>query len=178
MNNTGNTTTETNETPTVNTSESTNMKTEKNVYTLPANPNKAMQEMMETIDSLRTTLTEETAALKKADTISFLNMQEKKIEITSHYLDGMNQLIDRKDELKDADPTLKQKLEEMRLDFADITQENLQAIDRMKTGMKRLGERIMNQAQMAAKKHDQIIYNAKGHMQTSAKASMGVSESA
>lgn len=158
-------------------SKDTEMKAEKKVYTLPENPNKAMQEMMDTINTLRTTMVEETEMLTKADTTSFLNMQDKKIEVTSKYLEGMTQLIARKEELKSADPSLREKLQAMRVEFADITDENLVALDRMKTGMKRLGERIMQQAQKAAKSHDQIIYGSNGHMQSASKASIGINES-
>ena len=146
-------------------------------YTLSKDPNKAMQEMMTTIDRLRATLIEETNAVKKADTKTFMAMQDNKIAVSSEYLDGMTQLLSRTNELKDADPSLKDRLEAMRLDFSEIAQENHAALNRMKNGMQRLGERIMEKARTAAKEHDQIIYGSSGHMQTSLKSSMGINES-
>lgn len=151
---------------------------QKSRYVLPNDPNKAMQEMMTTIDRLRLSLIEETRVLKDADTKSFLSLQDKKLDIARDYLDGMSQLLSRKDELKNADPTLKDRLEKMRIEFADTAHENHAALERMKNGMKRLGDRIMETAREAARKEDQIVYGATGQMQTGLKASIGVNKSA
>lgn len=147
-------------------------------YTLPRNANRAMQEMMVTIDKLRGALLEETAALKIADTKGFMALQDKKLDIARDYLEGMNQMIMRKDEMKKADPALLKKLEAVRAEFAEITYENHAAIERMKRGMKRLSERIMETAREAAKREEQLIYGANGHMQTASKGSIGLNESA
>ena len=147
-------------------------------FRLSKNPNNAMQEMMETIDRLRFSLIEETTALKDADTQTFLELQDKKIDVARDYLEGMTQLLARKDELKNADPSLKNRLEKMRIEFADTAHENHAALDRMKNGMKRLGERIMESAREAARKEEQLIYGSSGHMQSGSKATIGVNESA
>lgn len=147
-------------------------------YILSKNPNQAMQEIMGTIDLLRLALVKETNALKEADTEKFMDLQDSKIEIARDYLDGMAQLLARKDELKAADPTLKNRLEKMRAEFADTVRENHSSLDRMKTGMKRLGERIMETVREAARKEEQLIYGANGHMQSGLNASLGVNESA
>jgi len=147
-------------------------------YKLPRDPNRAMQEMMGTIDRLRASLIEETAALRDADTKTFLSLQDNKLDVARDYLDGMTQLLSRKEELRSADPTLRQKLEDMRIDFADIAHENHAALERMKNGMKRLGERIMETARETARKEQQIVYGASGQMQSSMKASTGINESA
>ena len=147
-------------------------------YVLPNDPNRAMQEMMSTIDRLRLSLIEETRVLKEADTRTFLSLQDKKLDIARDYLDGMTQLLSRKDELKQADPALTDRLEKMRVEFADIAHENHAALERMKNGMKRLGERIMETARETAKKEDQSVYGASGQMQTGLKASIGVNKSA
>ena len=47
---------------------------------LSPNPEKAIQEMMSTIDALRGVYIEETDALEKADTNAFLNLQDKKLK--------------------------------------------------------------------------------------------------
>lgn len=147
-------------------------------YVLSADPNKAMQEMMLTIDRLRASLIEETTALKDADTKTFLSLQDKKLDVARDYLDGMTQMLARKDELKAADPTLRDRLEKMRIEFSDTAHENHAALERMRNGMKRLGERIMETAREAAKKEDQLIYGANGHMQSGLKATIGINESA
>ena len=147
-------------------------------YILSKDPNKAMQEMMTTIDSLRSSLIEETKALKDADTQTFLNLQDQKLDVARDYLEGMTQMLARKDELKQADPTLLNRLEQMRSEFSEIAHENHAALERMKNGMKRLGDRIMETARAAAKKEEQLIYGASGQMQSGLKASIGVNESA
>lgn len=147
-------------------------------YVLPSNPNKAMQEMMTTIDKLRLTMVEETNVLKDADTKTFLAMQDKKIDVARDYLEGMTQLIARKEELKKADPALTQRLEKMRLQFAETVHDNHAALARMQNGMKRLGERIMETAREAARRQEQIVYGANGHMLSGSKATIGVNESA
>lgn len=145
---------------------------------LSKDPNKAMQEMMSTIDSLRNALVEETSALKDADTQTFLSLQDKKLNVARDYLVGMEQLLARKDELQSADPTLKNRLEEMRIQFSDTAHENHAAIERMKNGMKRLGERIMEKARDAAKKEEELIYGSSGRMYSGIRATVGVSETA
>jgi hypothetical protein len=147
-------------------------------YTLPRNPDRAIQEMMSTIDLLRASLIEETEALNDADTRTFMTLQDKKIDVARDYMDGITQLIARKDEMRKADPKLIQRLEEMRIEFSDTTHENHAALSRMSNGMKRLGDRIMEAAREAAKKEEQLIYGASGQMQSGSKATIGVNRSA
>lgn len=147
-------------------------------YTLPKDPNKAMQEMMTTIDALRHSLVEETNALKEADTQTFMSLQDSKLAVARKYVEGMNQLLERKDELRDADPTLKGRLEKMRGEFSQTAKENHAALERMKNGMKRLGERIMETAREAARKEDELVYGANGHMRRGLKSTIGINESA
>ncbi len=145
---------------------------------LSRDPNKAMQEMMFTIDRLRTTLIEETNALKDADTQSFMLMQDQKLDVARDYLDGMHQLIARKDELKTADESLKVNLENMRIEFSDIAHDNYAALNRMKNGMKRLGDRIMEAARETARKEKQFVYGPTGYLQDNTGGTIGVNESA
>ncbi len=147
-------------------------------YVLSPDSNKAMQEMMGTIDRLRLSLTEETAALKDADTPTFMALQDQKIDVARDYLDGMTQMLARKDELKEADPTLKKRLEEMGKQFSETVHDNHAALGRMKNGMKRLGDRIMETARAAAKKEEQLVYGAGGQMESGLKASIGINRSA
>jgi len=145
---------------------------------LPNDPNRAMQEMMVIIDRLRSSLVEETSALRQADTKTFLSLQDKKLNVAHDYLEGMNQLMARKDDMKKADPKLQDKLEEMRIEFSETAQENHAALERMKSGMKRLGERMMEVARESSKKQKQIIYGGNGQMQAGLKTTMGINESA
>ncbi len=145
---------------------------------LPNDPNRAIQEMMTVIERLRLALDEETAALRMADTKTFLSLQDQKLTVAHEYLEGMSQLLSRKDDLKKANPALLDKLEIMRGEFSDTAHENHAALERMKNGMKRLGERIMETAREASRKQRQIIYGGNGQMQSGMKTTMGVNESA
>ncbi len=145
---------------------------------LSRDPNKAMQEMMLTIDRLRTALIEETNVLKDADTLGFMALQDKKLDIARDYLDGMSQLMERKDELKTADQSIKDRLEEMSNDFSHIAHDNHASLNRMKNGMKRLGDRIMEAARETARKDKQFFYGPSGHLQDSTNGTIGISESA
>ena len=145
---------------------------------LSRNPNQAMQEMMSIIDKLRTNILEETQALKETDTPRFLDLQNTKIDVARDYMEGVTQIMARKDEMKKADPKLIDQLEKMRLEFADIAHENHAAINRMKNGMKRLGERIMENAREAARREEEFIYSPTGRMRSGSRATIGVNESA
>ncbi len=145
---------------------------------LSRDPNKAMEEMMGTIDLLRSAMVEETKALKDTDTKTFMALQDNKLEVARDYLEGMAQLMNRKDELKNADPKLKDRLEKMRNEFAETAYDNHAALNRMKNGMKRLGDRIMEAARETAKKDRQFVYGATGRLQSATNGTIGVSESA
>ena len=140
--------------------------------------NKAMQEVMIIIDNLQTFLIKETTALKDTDTPLFLSMQDEKLEVSREYLEGVSMLMGRKEELDTADESLKARLEEMRNQFAEIAADNHAAINRMRHGMSRLSDRIMEAARETARKEQQIIYGAGGRMQSANRGTIGVSESA
>lgn len=145
--------------------------------TLSANPEKAMEQMMIIIDDLRAKMVDETAALKEADTASFMEMQDNKIVVARQYLDGMKELLARKDELRDADPTLKNKLEEARKRFSNVAQDNLSALKRMSGGMKRLEERIISAARTEADKENKFAYGSNGYLQNGLASRIGINES-
>ena len=140
--------------------------------------NKAMQEVMVIIDNLQTFLIKETNALKDTDTPLFLTMQDEKLEVSREYLEGLSQIMGRKEELVTADESLKMRLEEMRNQFAEIAADNHASINRMRNGMERLSQRIMEAARETARKEQQIIYGAGGRMQSANRGTIGVSESA
>ncbi len=151
---------------------------ERRKYKLPRDPNKATQEMMKIIDRLKFFMIEETKALKDADTATFMTLQDNKLDVARDYVEAMQQMMERSEEIKKATPTLLDQLTKMREEFSSIAQENHAALERMKNGMQRLGERIMETARETVKKERQIIYGSSGHMQTGLKATIGINESA
>ena len=147
-------------------------------YALSNDPTKAMQEMMATIDALRSLYVEENAALDKCDTRTFLTLQDRKIETARRYQSGIAQMLERKDEIRAADPTLRQRLVAMQEDFSALTAANVKALDRVQRGVKRLGDRIMSAAREAAQK-EAVNYGKKGLLNKyKGPVSIGVSESA
>lgn len=141
--------------------------------------NKALQEMMATIDALRGILVRETQALQHADTESFMLLQDHKLNVARDYQTGMAQLLARKDEIRlTADPGLKARLSNQQSDFHETVEVNRESLDRMRRSFHRLGERIMSVAREAVKKETQFAYGATGQMQAAGKGSIGVNEQA
>ena len=145
---------------------------------LSRDPRKAMQEMMDIIDGLRGVLEEENQALKDADTKRFMAVQDKKIDAARQYQNGVEQMIERKEDMQKAPASLKVQLEKMRADFLALADENLHAIERMHKAMGRLSDRIMSTAKDEAAQTNKFSYGAHGKLEGSGKASIGVNESA
>lgn len=149
-----------------------------NPFILAQDPNKAMLEMMQALDALRNVYTDENNALTSADTRRFMDLQERKIEAAQRYHDTAAQLIDRRDDLNNADPALRRQLQEMHADFSTITAANLSGIDRMNKCVKRLSERVVKSARDAALR-DAANYRRNGTLHRNDRpVSMGLNESA
>lgn len=148
------------------------------VKPLPRNPEAAMLEMMKVIDSFRTLMIHETELLDKADANGFLSLQDQKLTIARHYQSGITQLLERRDEFRNADPALRGKLAAMQRGFHDVVEKNLQGLDRMRRGTDRLRDKIMLFARDAALKETRFAYGASGSMQDGGKVTIGVSEQA
>jgi flagellar biosynthesis/type III secretory pathway chaperone len=145
---------------------------------LSRNPDHAMQEMMETINSLRAVYAEENAALLAADTRLFLALQERKIQTVRNYQAATQQIISRRDEFKSVKPEVRHQLRGMQEDFSKLSAVNLHALDRMRKSVQRLGARIMNAARESVQKTS-VNYGASGSMNKIERAvSIGLNESA
>lgn len=147
---------------------------------LSQDPNTAMHEMMSTIDELRGIYQRETEALEISDTKAFLAMQESKLNAARKYQDGIEQIIERKNNMKSANPLLRKRLEEMQKDFFELSSKNLEALSRMHRTTERLGNTIRSAARDAAKKQRAFSYGETGSLHTQEKksVSMGISETA
>lgn len=147
-------------------------------FTLSDNPDKAMNEMMEAINSLRDVYIEETDALLKIDTMKFLQLQDKKISAARNYQSGVSQILQRRDEFKNATPATREELKKKQEEFSMLTNANLDALERMHKTVKRLGERIMSAARETAEKRSPN-YSARGNMSKNKRGvSIGINESA
>lgn len=146
-------------------------------FVLSRDPNRAMQQMMESIDCLRKIYIEENTALAAADTKTFLGLQDKKIAAARHYQSGAAQLLERREDLKHIDIALKQQLQDKQEEFSGIMAENLKSLDRLRGGVQRLNDRVMRSARDAAQ-HKNVNYSAGGELNKNQRPySLGLSES-
>ena len=147
---------------------------------LARDPNKAMQQMMDIIDHLREVYVAETEALSTMDTNRFVSLQDEKLSKASAYESGIRELVARKDEMKSVDTHLKNKLNKMQEDFADLTQQNLNALERMSRTTERLGKTLYGAAKEAAKRERVFSYGENGRIDhdTKKQITTGINEEA
>ncbi len=147
-------------------------------FILSGDPNKAMQQMMQTIDTLRDIYVEENQALGQADTKRFLALQDRKITEARRYQVGARQLLERKSDLVHIDEALKQELAGRQEEFSGIMSENLKALDRFRRSIDRLNDRVMTTAREAVQAKN-VPYGAGGNLHKNERpVSLGLSEEA
>lgn len=144
---------------------------------LPKDPNRAVDTLIAVIDRVEDVYRRETKALKGADTSAFIDLQGEKVIAAQNYQAGINQLMERAEEIKQASPALKQKLEQRREDFNTTALENMDALERMQRSLNRLNDRIMEAARRSAKENTGQ-YGAAGQMRQDERRalSIGISE--
>jgi len=113
---------------------------------LPRDTNVAIKDVMDIIKCLGKVYSEENEALKHADTKRFMALQEKKLAATHDYQSAMAQMIARKNELKTADPAMKDRLKKLHNNFSTISEENMRSIERMQRCTEKLGNTIRSAA--------------------------------
>lgn len=146
---------------------------------LSRDPQKAMSEMMDTIDRLRLIYEAENEALSSGDTKGFLALQNKKIPAAYDYQSGIQQIGARKEEFNEIDSATREKLLAMQEDFTALIRENLGALERARKGVDRLNQRIMESARKAARTEQRVKYGSSGNLEENqGRVSIGVNESA
>jgi hypothetical protein len=159
--------------------QSSGAKAQNRMKRLPRDTNAAIRDVMETIDVLGKVYAAETQALHKTDTHTFLAIQSKKIEAAHNYEMLMGQMMARKGELSKADPSLKNSLKALHKDFSDLSQKNIEAIERMQRCTERLGNTIRNAAIRDARNQRTFSYEGTGAFSNNAQkrvVSSGLSE--
>lgn len=147
---------------------------------LSADPHKAMQEMMDTIDHMRGVYEQETEALENLDAKTFLDLQADKLEATRAYKAGIEEILIRKEDMRNVDVAIKDNLKRMQNDFADLSAKNMTALKRMQRSMERLSGTIQNAAKESVNKQNAFSYGDSGklHKNERKSVSIGVSETA
>ncbi len=146
---------------------------------LSAHPAEALQDMMQTLDSLRTVYEEETKALQLSDIKAFFALQNKKIAAAQNYHAGIAELVERKEEMLFVHPDMKSLFSRKHDEFSTVARDNIEALDRMRRTVDRLGNRMVRAARDSAAR-DSVSYGAQGHLTGSRNkpVTMGMNESA
>lgn len=143
--------------------------------------NEALREMITVARALQSVYEEETRILKSTDGKAFLEFQERKSEAARAYQSAISTLILRKEEVKTADPALREELRATQSHFSKVIQVNLEQLNRMRKCTDRLGQTIRNAAIRAAQEKSTFSYGDNGRLNTSSnslRVSTGVSETA
>jgi len=147
---------------------------------LPKAPEKAMQEMIARIGILQDLYATENEALERADTDTFLSLQEQKTRYAESYQNGVQEIIARRNEMKKLNPALKSKLVKMQENFAELAKVNMEALKRMQRTTDRLNNTIRDVAKNEVNKRQSYSYGDSGVLHSNEKriVSTGISETA
>jgi prefoldin subunit 5 len=151
------------------------------ISALPQDTNAALREVIKTVANINDIYQEETEALIAIDSQKFLALQEKKLDRAAAYHAHMTQMIARKDEIKNADPSLRSKLKELQKIFHALSDKNLEALERMQRCTEKLANTIRNAAIRAVQNQRNFSYSMNGTLNESGKnkvISTGLSETA
>ena len=143
------------------------------------NPNEMISDVMATIGLLRDVYERETEALNRADMRAFVCLQPEKMERADAYRDGVEMILRRRHEMREADAGLKKKLQVMQEDFAALANDNMNALERMKRCSVRLSQRIETTAREHARQHGMVSYGQTGalhHGDSKRPLSLGLQE--
>ncbi len=124
---------------------------------------------MRTVRQLEGVYKEETEALKSMDRNRFVTLQDSKFEVARTYQNHMSQILARKDEIKHADPALKNRIKEVYESFSTLSRKNMEAIERMQRSTERLGNTIRSAAIKSAQSQRTCSYGDNGQISPYAK---------
>ncbi len=134
---------------------------------LPGDINKALSMLINEIDRLHKIYTQETAFLKEANRVAFLDIQEEKYQSAMRYESFVRQIIARKTEMDKADPQLKKSLKEKQNQFDTLAKDNIKTVRRMQKSAQHLGDTLRKAAIKAVKRQSSSGYNQSGSLDNS-----------
>lgn len=143
--------------------------------------NEAIREMIRVAGALQSVYEAETEILKSTDGRAFLEFQDRKSDAARAYQAAISTLILRKEEVKTADPALREELRATQNNFSKVIQVNMEHLNRMRKCTDRLGQTIRDAAIRAAQEKTTFSYSENGRLNTSPQSrrvSTGVSETA
>ncbi len=119
-----------------------------------------VQMMLDLLDSFTILLEAETDALRSTQFDVVERLQGDKKSLAGMYQKQVTMLHDRGDEVATVDPSMKEKLIRARTQFTAVLQENLEALEAVRTSCQRLVNGIVRAARDAVV--DQPNYSAAG----------------
>lgn len=129
---------------------------------LQSDTNNAIGDVIAAAQTLENIYSAEIKALQESNTKAFIDLGKNKITAAQDYYALVSQLIDRKEELKNADPAKKEELRKIYAIFTDTTRENIKMVNRLKRSSRRLGDTLRNAALKAAQKSNMAGYGKNG----------------
>ncbi|MGH1399284.1 MAG: hypothetical protein ACRBCT_08735 [Alphaproteobacteria bacterium] len=147
---------------------------------LSEDPAQAINEMMETINVMRALYVRENECLEASDARSFLELQQEKMETAQKYQRSITEIMTRRDEIKQADPELKDRLAELYGAFSEDLQRNQSVLSRMQKTTDRLKQTISRATREAVQKQSALNYGKSGALNNDPKkiVSSGLIETA
>lgn len=130
------------------------------------NADAILNDMIKSISRLHDVYLQETDALERSDTKRFIDLQEDKLIAAKDYQDQAHYVLRNRENMVNASPDLKKRIEELQKEFADISSQNNIALERMKRTTNRLSDSIRNAAKKAAQKKVAVNYGASGVMKS------------
>ena len=82
-------------------------------FALPRDPKMAIEDTIRTIETLHNVYERETEALVNSDTKTFLSLQSEKLETAVRYQQSIEEIKQRREEMRGVSPAMKDKLRQM-----------------------------------------------------------------
>lgn len=134
-----------------------------------------VRQLMKLITSFTNLLKEETAAIKKIDYAGIDRLQEDKKALARQYQTEVNLLNQRKDDMQALPPDLKEQLVKARTEFTLTLDQNMRALEHLKTSGQRLVNRILSTARSTVVKETNSNYTASGQSTAARKNTLSIS---
>ena len=119
-------------------------------------------------------LKRETKALKKADFSAVDALQRDKRAMADKYNLSVRAMAEKRDSFGGLDTAMREKLIAARIDLTRILDENLRAVEAVRSAAQRIAARILDAARDAVTMERQTNYSAKGKAQAYASASLSI----
>lgn len=146
---------------------------------LPRNTDAALKEVIKTVQNLGNIYQKETSFLKDMNTDGFTSLLDQKVTAAKQYQNVMGQMLARKNEIATANPQLREKMKNVYAKFSEISQENLNTVERMHRCSERLSDTIRNAVIRSTQSQRSYSYSNSGaftHSTRNKAVSSGLSE--